>query len=52
MEIEKKNVLDILTVEMHFQSHDLHLNIFRLTDIKYRLNIGARGREEKSTGRI
>lgn len=52
MEIEK-NVLEILTAEMHFQSHDLHLNIFRLTDIKYRLNIGAGwGREEKSIGRI
>lgn len=31
---------------MHFQSHDLHLNIFRLTDIKYRLSIGAGGEKK------
>lgn len=41
-----KNVLETLTAEVHFQSHDLHLNIFGWTDIKYRFHIsGDRGEE-------
>lgn len=45
-----KNVLATLTAEVHFQSRDLHLNIFRLTDIKCKLNISGERREEHWKG--
>lgn len=40
MRIEKCNRM--LTAEIHLPSYDLHLNLFRVTDIKCRFNIGGK----------